>query len=104
MGEQLSALWTTAQQVQAKKRLITITEAHFPGYSYPSDNAKILRYIKEKCDGKDRCDIETTDSNLNNISSIFDKISLTYYCGIDKMPAVTEAKGPVLILSCPPLG
>jgi hypothetical protein len=96
------ALQNNANRQISGKRTLTITQASFKGITIYND--KLLRLLKGKCDGKERCDIETDGDDIKQITAGYDGIQVIFFCGVTRMPPVEEAKGPVLILSCPQQG
>ena len=99
----IKSLMVNTQQKIISPQLLTITKATFSAdlISKSDWDLKLLIHLKEKCDGKERCDINTAGKTVSDIFSSFKEVSVAFFCGTDKGAPVTEQRGAIIILSCP---
>jgi hypothetical protein len=101
IGQKLSQMAGRLEALEssAKRRTITITQANFDSYNEYSD--KLLMYVKERCDRKNTCNIDTSVKELTDVDPVFRKLTLTYFCANEKMPPKSEFRGAIMTVSCP---
>jgi hypothetical protein len=101
IGQKLSQMADRLEAVEAsaKRHTMIITQANFDSYNSSPD--KLLMYAKERCDRKDKCNIDTNIKELTDIDPVFMKLTLTYFCANEKMPPKSEFRGAIMTVSCP---
>jgi hypothetical protein len=101
IGQKLSQMAGRLEALEsaARRRTMTITQANFDSYNSSPDT--LLMYVKERCDRKDTCKIDTNVKELADIYPAFRKLTLIYLCANEKMPPKSEFRGAMMTVSCP---